>query len=80
MMNDPRAPGHVKMMILLAYTTGLRSEEFLALNWDVIEFDGPEPKIRIERTVDGTDIREAAKSDNSKAPVPMCDRLGAALL
>lgn len=80
MMNDPVTPGHVKMMILLAYTTGLRSEEFLALNWDAIEFDGPEPKIRIERTVDGKHLREAAKSDNSKAPVPMCDRLGAALL
>jgi integrase len=80
MMNDPVTPGHVKMMILLAYTTGLRSEEFLALKWEVIEFDGPEPRIRIERTVDGKHIREAAKSENSKAPVPMCDRLGAALL
>jgi hypothetical protein len=26
MLNDPMTPGHVKMMILLAYTTGLRSE------------------------------------------------------
>jgi integrase len=80
MLNDPLTSGHVKMMILLAYTTGLRSEEFLALKWNVIEFDGSEPRIRIERTVDGKHIREAAKSDNSKAPVPMCDRLGAALL
>jgi integrase len=80
MLNDPLTPGHVKMMIPIAYTTGLRSEEFLAMKWEVIEFDGPEPKIRIERTVDGKHIREAAKSDNSKAPVPMCDRLGAALL
>jgi len=80
MLNDPLTPSHVKMMILLAYTTGLRSEEFLALKWDVIEFDGPEPKIRIERTVDGKHIREAAKSENSKSPVPMCDGLGAALL
>lgn len=80
MMNDPLTAAHVKMMILLAYTTGLRSEEFLALKWNAIEFDGPEPRIRIERTVDGKHVREAAKSDNSKAPVPMCDRLGAALL
>jgi integrase len=80
MMNDPLTPGHVKMMILLAYTTGLRSEEFLALKWDAIEFDGPEPKIRIERTVDGRHVREEAKNENSKAPAPMCDRLGAALL
>jgi integrase len=80
MMNDPLTSGHVKMMILLAYTTGLRSEEFLALKWDVIEFDGAEPRIRIERTVDGKHIREAAKTENSRAPVPMCDRLGAALL
>ena len=80
MLIDPLTPSHVKMMILLAYTTGLRSEEFLALKWDVIEFDGPEPRIRIERTVDGKHIRENAKNDNSKAPVPMCDRLGAALL
>ena len=77
-LEDPT--GHVKMMILLAYTTGLRSEEFLALKWDAIEFDGPEPKIRIERTVDGKHVREEAKNENSKAPVPMCDRLGAALL
>jgi integrase len=68
------------MMILLAYTTGLRSEEFLASKWDAIEFDGPEPKIRIERTVDRKPIRESAKTDNFNAPVPMCDRLGAALL
>jgi len=80
MMNDPLTAAHLKMMILLAYTTGLRSEEFLALKWNVIEFDGPEPRIRIERTVDGKHVREAAKSENSKAPVPMCDRLGAALL
>jgi integrase len=80
MMIDPLTPGHVKMMILLAYTTGLRAEEFLALKWNAIEFDGPEPRIRIERTVDGKHIREAAKSDNSKAAVPVCDRLGAALL
>jgi integrase len=80
MMNDPLTPGHVKMMILLAYTTGLRAEEFLALKWSAIEFDGLEPKIRIERTVDGKHIREAAKSENSKSHVPMCDRLGAALL
>ena len=80
MLDDPLTPGHLKMMILIAYTTGLRSEEFLALKWNVIEFDGPKPKIRIERTVDGKHIREAAKTENSKAPVPMCDRLGAALL
>lgn len=80
MMDDQLTPGHLKMMMLLAYTTGLRSEEFLALKWDVIDFDGPEPRIRIERTVDGKHIREEAKSENSKAPVPMCDRLGAALL
>lgn len=80
MMNDPLTPAHVKMMILLAYTTGMRAEEFLALKWDAIEFDGPEPRIRIERTVDGKHIREATKSANSHAPVPMCDRLGAALL
>lgn len=80
MMNDPLTPDHVKMMMQLAYTAGLRSEEFLALKWSAIEFDGPEPKIRIERTVDGKHIREAAKTDNSRAPVPMCDRLGAALL
>jgi integrase len=66
MMNDPVSPGHLKMMILLAYTSGLRSEEFLALKWNVIEFDGPEPRIRIELTVDGKHIREAAKSENSK--------------
>jgi integrase len=80
MINDPLTPEHLRMMMLLAYTMGLRSEEFLALKWHVIESDGPEPKIRIERTVDGKDIREAAKCDNSAAPVPMCDRLGAALL
>lgn len=80
MLNDRLTPSPVKMMILLAYTTGLRSEEFLELKWDAIKFDGPEPKIRIERTVDGKHIRKAAKSENSKAPVPMCDRLGATLL
>jgi hypothetical protein len=53
MLNDPLMTGHLKMMILIANTTGLRSEEFLALKWSVIEFDGPEPKISIERTVDG---------------------------
>jgi integrase len=69
MMNDPLTSGHVKMMILLAYTTGLRSEEFLALKWDVIEFDGPETRIRIERTVDGKHIREAARVT---IPKPQC--------
>ncbi|MFP5207842.1 MAG: hypothetical protein ACLGRW_00980, partial [Acidobacteriota bacterium] len=78
-IGDTQTPGHVKMLILPACTTGPRSEEFLALKWDVIEFDGPEPKIRVECSVGGKDIREAAKSDNSKAPVPMCGRLGAAL-
>jgi integrase len=68
MMNDPLTRAHVKMIILLAYTTRLRSEEFLALKRDVIEFDGPEPRIRIERTVDGKHIRESAKSENSKPP------------
>jgi hypothetical protein len=58
------------MMILLASATGLRSEEFLALKWDAIEFDGLEPRVRIERTVDGKHLREEAKSENSKAPVP----------
>lgn len=67
-------------MMLLAYTTGLRAEEFLALKWEVIDFDGTEPRIRIERTVDGKHLREEAKSENSKTPVPMCDRLAAALL
>lgn len=80
MQADPETPGHVKMMQLLAYTAGMRAEEFLALMWDVIDFDGPEPQIEIVRTVDGKHIREAAKNENSKAPVPMCDLLGAALL
>jgi integrase len=80
MSNDPLTPSHVKMMILLACTTGLRSEEFLAFKWDAIEFDGPEPRIRIERTVDGKHIREAGKTEQSLVPVAMCDRLGAALL
>ena len=71
MMNDPVTPGHVKMKILLAYTTGLRSEELLALNWDVIEFDGPEPRIRlrIERTVDGKHLRKAPRV---RTPEPRC--------
>jgi integrase len=80
MQADPQTPGHVKMMELLAYTVGLRAEEFLALRWDAIDFDGPEPKIEIVRVVDGKDIRETAKNEYSKAPVPMCDRLGAKLL
>lgn len=58
----------------------MRAEEFLALRWDAIELDGLEPRSRIERTVDRKHLREDAKSENSKAPVPMCDRLGAALL
>ncbi len=69
-MNDSVTPGHLKMMILLAYTTGLRSEEFLALKWNVIEFDGPEPRIRIERTVDGKHIREAAKTRDAGLQCP----------
>ena len=44
------------------------------MKWDVIEFDGPEPRIRIERTVDGKHIREAAKSENSNAPVEVLHR------
>jgi len=80
MMNDPETPGHVKMMIRIAYTTGMREEEFLALKWEVIDFDTAEPKISIVRTVNGKHIREATKSENSKTPVPMCDLLGAALL
>jgi integrase len=80
MLNDSLTPGHLKMMILIVYTTGLRLEEFLALKWGVIEFDGPEPRIRIERTVDRKHIREAGKTANSRAPVSMCDLLGAALL
>lgn len=80
MQNDPETPGHVKMMQLLAYTAGLRIEEILALKWDEIDFDGLEPKIKIVRVVDGKHIRESAKTEHSKAPVPMCDRLGARLL
>lgn len=79
-MNAPLTPSHVKKIILLAYASGMRSEEFLVLNWDAIEFDGLEPKMRIEPTVDGKRLREEARSENSKAPVPMCDGLGAALL
>jgi integrase len=80
MQSDPDTPAHVKTMQLIAYTAGMREEEFLALMWDDIDFDGPEPQIEINRTVDGKHIREFAKSGHSKAPVPMCDLLGAALL
>ena len=52
----------------------------IALKWDEIEFDGLEPRINIVRSVDGKHVRESAKNENSKAPVPMCDRLDAALL
>jgi integrase len=80
MQADPETPGHVKMMILIAYVAGMREEEFLALKWDDIDFDGPEPQIEINRIVDGNHIREWAKTEKSKDPVPMCDLLGAALL
>ncbi len=79
MQNDPETPGHVKMMQLLAYTAGMRGDEFLGLIWDDIDFDGPEPRINILRGVDGKHVQET-KNERSKAPVPMCDRLGAALL
>jgi integrase len=79
MMNDPETPGHVKTMMLVAYTTGMRSSEFLGLIWDDIDFDGQEPRIYIRRGVDGKHVQKA-KTEKSKAPVPMCDRIGAALL
>lgn len=44
----------------------MRAEEFLALKWGAIEFDGLEPKIRIERTVDGKHICEEARVKTPK--------------
>ena len=52
----------------------------MALKWDVIDFDGPEPKIKIVRVADGRHVREGTKNEYSRAPVPMCDQLGAKLL
>jgi integrase len=80
MQGDPETPSHVKMMQQIAYTTGMRQSEFMALKWDEIDFDGPEPKIKIVRSVVGKHIRENTKTEHSKAPVPMCDRVAAALL
>ncbi len=80
MQADLETPAHVRLMELIAYTAGMREEEFLALMWDDIDFDGPEPQIEIKRTVEGKHIREWAKTEKSKDPVPMCDLLGAALL
>jgi integrase len=65
--------------VLIAYTTGMRSSEFLGLMWDDIDFDGQEPRIYIRRGVDGKHVQKT-KTEKSKAPVPMCDRVGAALL
>lgn len=79
MQEDTETPAHVKLMQLLAYTAGMRGDEFLGLMWDDIDFDGPEPRINIQRGVDGRHI-QGTKNERSKAPVPMCDRLGAALL
>jgi integrase len=79
MQDDPETPAHVKLMQLLAYTAGMRGDEFLGLKWEDIDFDGPEPRINIQRGVDGKHV-QGTKNERSKAPVPMCDRLGARLL
>lgn len=80
MMNDPETPDHVKAMILLAYTCGMRTGEFLGLRWDEIEFDDAEPKIPILRSVHGRDINEFCKTETSRTPVPMCAAVAAHLL
>jgi integrase len=79
MQLDPETPGHVKMMELIAYSTGMRGDEFLALRWENIEFDGPAPIIKITHSVDGKHVQKT-KTKKSKAKYPMCDLLGAALL
>jgi integrase len=80
MLNDPETPGHVKVMILLAYTVGLRTSEMLGMRWDEIEFDGSEPRIRIQRSMDGKNVNTKAKNRPSRTWVPMCSLVGARLL
>ena len=79
MQLDTETPAHVKMMQLLAYCIGLRGDEFLGLMWDDVDFDGPEPRIHIQRSVVGKDI-QSTKTLESEAKLPMCDLIGAALL
>ena len=79
LQSDSETPGHVRMMIFLSYCMGLRGDEFLGLMWDDIDFDGPEPRINIQRGVVGKDI-QPTKTVESEAKLPMCDLVGAALL
>jgi len=65
--------------MLAGEVLGLRGEEFLALRYENIDFDGPEPTIHIRESVVGKDI-QPTKTSASEAKLPMCDGIGAALL
>jgi integrase len=70
----------LKMMMWVAMLTAMREEEFMALKWDDVLFDGPEPVIEINRVVEGKVIRDFGKNANSMKPVPLSEPLAAALL
>jgi integrase len=51
--DHPRHPG-VHAIASLAFGTGMRRGELLALPWDLVELDKPKPTVRVERSLEET--------------------------
>lgn len=79
LQRDPETPDYVKMMQLLAYIAGLRASEFLGLREDDIEIDSSQPQLLVQRSVSGKYVNHNAKTQTSKAPVPIPVELAEAL-
>ena len=69
---DPKLPGHVRMIVILAMSLGLRVSEILGLRWSDIDFD--RKTIAIRRSVVNRNIEET-KTAASAQVLPLHDDL-----
>ena len=69
---DPKLPGHVRMIVILAMSLGLRVSEILGLRWTDIDFDAK--TVAIRRSVVNRNVEET-KTAASAQVLPLHDDL-----
>lgn len=77
LVSHPQMPPHVRVIVLVLVSTGMRISEVLGLRWEDFDFAGG--TIWIRRRADGNNIRETKTEESEQESYPMHAVLAAAL-
>jgi len=73
------ATGRVRVLLMMAASTGLRASELRGLRWSDVDLKSSEPELHVRQRADAWKVIGAPKSDGSRRKLPLAHDLVVAL-